>query len=162
MTVENWAWLSLGVGLGFTVGILWDDALIRFRNARKERKLPTRRLTKPTYRQMLGGGLILVGVLQVIVGALLVLTYVRTAEYTECTASWQQQFGSAYAARIEASTEVSTAIDDIVTSVGAEDPTAFNVAVTKYLQVRAQQDKDRASNPYPELPQTLCGSPRGG
>lgn len=157
--------VALAFCVGFACGVLLDDAWDLYREQLKEthmRKLSIPRPRRPSFRQVAAFGLVLAVVMQLAVGAMLIFTRLATDQYARCTAQWQQQFGSAYAARIDASTEVSTAIDDIVTSVGAEDQTAFREAVTRYLAVRAQQDKDRAQNPYPPLPQALCGNPTGG
>lgn len=152
--------------VGFASGVLWDDAWALYRDQLKEthlmKRLPRVRLHKPTFRQLAAAGLVLAVGMQLVVGTMLIFTRLATENYARCTAQWQQQFGSAYATRIAATTEVDAAIDEIGISVGDEDQDEFRKAVDRYLKVRAQQDKDRAANPYPQPPRALCGDPAGG
>lgn len=103
--------------------------------------------------------------------ALLILTRARTEAYATCAAQWQQQFSVAYVerdnanqARLASAATVSDAMDNIVTAIAKDDREGFNAAITNYLQVRerqnevrAKQDEERAKNPLPPLPETLCG-----
>lgn len=152
-----WLVFALGLLLGFLVGVVMRDALDLYRSSRKaapSMKTPPR----PIPRHLLAGLLILTLVLNTAVGVLLILTRQSTAAYTSCAASWQQQFGEAYQARLDASVAVSGAMDDVVKAVAAEDPKAFRDAVQRYVRIRAEQDAERRRNPLPPLPETLCGS----
>lgn len=159
MTTEVFVLLAFCVG--FASGVLLDDAWDLYRESLKENPMAKIKLRKPTFRQLAAFGLVLAVAMQVIVGVMLIFTRLATDNYAKCTADWQQQFQQAYEPRASASAEVDKSIDDIVTSVGMDDSAAFRAAVSRYLAVRAQQDKDRQENPYPPLPQVLCGDPTG-
>lgn len=117
--------------------------------------------------------LVLTLVLNAVVGLLLIVTRQnsiataerlketseRLAEYTTCTAAWQQRFGEAYRARVDASKRVDTALDAVVRAVDAQDPDAFARSVDRYVELRDQQATARAENPLPPLPEQLCGTP---
>lgn len=162
-----WLVFALGLTVGVLLGVVLEDALMLLRSARKENpvSLHLPRIHTPSTRTMLVAGLV-VGVLtQVIVGVLLILTYNQTQSYSRCTATWQQEFSQAYQPRARAHAEASEAMDDIVKAVAGgvhtpQEEAAMLVAVDRYLAVRAQQDRDREANPYPPLPQTLCGLPQ--
>jgi len=77
--------------------------------------------------------------------------------FTHCTARWQNSFSDAYIARANAATEVSNAMDRVITAVGDRDARAFNAAVRHYLTVRATQDRQKAQHPLPALPSEVCG-----
>lgn len=78
-------------------------------------------------------------------------------DYQRCQAEYQTAFATAYQARADASIEVTKAMDDVVKAVADEDSTAFGAAVQHYLQVRADQTRERKDNPLPPLPATVCG-----
>lgn len=100
-----------------------------------------------------------------VVGGLLIWTRATLSDYVRCTSAYNQQFAAAYAARVAAAEPVSNATDQVIRSAAAaiagEDAEgeAFAEALTEYVEVRNQQDKDRRRNPLPPLPQTLCGNP---
>lgn len=103
--------------------------------------------------------------------SLLILTRARTEAYATCAAKWQQQFSVAYIerdnanqARLQSAATVSDAMDQIVLAISKDDREGFEAAIRNYLQVRARQnevrqkqDEERAKNPLPPLPETLCG-----
>lgn len=92
-----------------------------------------------------------------IVGVLLIITRQSSEQYARCTADWQQEFAAAYQARLAASMDVDTALDAVIRAVNAKDPEAFKKAVRTYVQMRDQQENDRADNPLPPLPERVCG-----
>lgn len=151
-----WLVFALGLLLGFLVGVVFGDALALYRSSRKVRPMKTPALHS---RRALMIALIATVVLNATVGVLLILTRESTADYTRCTATWQQQFGEAYQTRLDASVAVSGAMDDVVKAVASKDADAFRGAVERYVQIREQQDRERSRNPFPPLPETLCGSP---
>lgn len=103
--------------------------------------------------------LVLTLTLNTVVGLLLIATRQSAADFSKCSAQWQQQFGSAYRARIAAAKKVDTALDGVLRAVAAEDPDAFRRAVAQYVQLRDDQATARADNPLPPLPEQLCGTP---
>jgi len=103
--------------------------------------------------------LVLTLALNAVVGVLLIQTRRSANDYAACSAQWQQQFGTAYRARVAASIEVDTAQDAVFRAVAANDPDAFKVALAEYIKVRDQQKSERAKNPLPPLPEQLCGDP---
>lgn len=103
--------------------------------------------------------LVLTIALNSIVGLLLIATRQSTAEYTSCSADWQQQFGSAYRARVTAAKKVDRAQDEVFRAVADEDAVAFKSALGRYIKLRDNQKAKRAANPLPPLPETLCGTP---
>lgn len=155
---------GLGIALGFLVGIAADDALDLYRASRKER--PHMRLDVEinprkwfTRRRVLVAFGAFVVLVQFTVGVLLILTYTSTSRYTECSATWQEQFGRSYAARSQAATEVSAAIDRVVVAVDAQNRAETRTALDNYLEVRQDQDRARRLAPLPEPPDVLCGKP---
>src|SRR5690242_1826521 len=71
-----------------------------------------------------------------IVGGMLIVTRQSTGEYAACTGEWQQQFGEAYRARLAVSQDVSTALDEVIDAVAAEDPARFRTALDRYVDLR--------------------------
>lgn len=104
--------------------------------------------------------LVLTLVLNTIVGILLISTRASTAEYTRCSALWQQQFSAAYKARVAAVTAVDEALDEVLRAVAARDPQAFKAAVAHYVHLRDEQARARKENPLPPPPEALCGNPK--
>lgn len=157
--------LSLIVGV--CVGVVWDDAWDFYRASRRDKptvdRHPDETQQQTTNRRRfnstttLGWTLIVTTVCAAVTGILLITTKAATEAYSQCTAQWQQQFGEAYTARVEAAREVSDAMDAIVLSVSADDRSAFHKAVEDYLNVRESQKRDQAANPLPPLPEVLCG-----
>lgn len=98
--------------------------------------------------------------LNAVVGVLLIQTRQSAQDYASCSAQWQQQFGTAYRARVAASIEVDAAQDAVFRAVAASDPKAFKVALADYIEVRDQQKREREKNPLPPLPEQLCGNPK--
>lgn len=155
---------GLGIALGFLIGIAADDALDLYRSSRKDRRAmrldlelnPRKWFTRRRLLVAMGGFVVLT---QFTVGVLLILTYTTTSRYTECSATWQEQFGRSYAARSEAATEVGVAIDRVVIAVDAGNRAEARNALDNYLDVRAEQDAARRRAPLPEPPDVLCGQP---
>lgn len=104
--------------------------------------------------------LVLTLTLNAVVGGLLIQTRQSAEDYASCSAEWQQQFGTAYRARIAASIEVDSAQDDVFRAVAAGDPEKFKTALANYIKVRDAQKRERAKNPLPPLPEQLCGDPK--
>jgi hypothetical protein len=98
-------------------------------------------------------------VLVSIVGALLVVTRKSANDYFTCVGGWQQQFGTAYKARLAASISVEGALDRVIRAVAAQDPVKFKRAVRTYVRLRDEQAQDRRTHPLPPLPEKLCGKP---
>lgn len=98
--------------------------------------------------------------LNAVVGVLLIQTRRSGEDFTACSAGWQQDFGTAYRARIAASVEVDSAQDEVFRAVAAGDPKAFRAALGEYIKVRDAQKQERAKNPLPPLPEQLCGDPK--
>lgn len=152
-----WLVFALGLLVGFLVGIVSGDALDLYRASRKDRPMsPSNTGWK---RGLPVVALVVTVALNVVVGLLLILTRESTARYTECSADWQQQFGTAYRARLDASIDVGTAMDGVLMAVDSNDPSSFNTAVDRYVALRQAQDRERRANPLPPLPETLCGTP---
>lgn len=151
-----WLVFALGLLLGFLVGVVMRDAFDLYRSSRKA--APHMKTEPRPVPRVLIGLLILTLLLNGIVGVLLILTRQSTAAYTSCSATWQQQFGEAYQARLDASVAVSGAMDDVVTAVATDDRDGFREAVQRYVRIRAEQDAERKRNPLPPLPETLCGT----
>lgn len=155
--------------VGFLAGIALDDAFDLYRASRKERRMS--KIGKPNNRTVLGVLLSIAVALQLGVGLLLIDARrdlasserrgVEVAEnlavYTDCTTRWQQSFASAYRARIESSTAASDALEEVIRAVDAESPDRFRASVDAYLLLRDQQINDQKRNPYPPLPDELCG-----
>lgn len=161
------AWLIfvLGLLLGVLIGVVLRDALDLYRQSRQSRKArDMNKVHPPKIQSVLWLLLALAVVLQLGVGGLLV--YSRFDEqndrkardaYQACTTNWQQEFASAYKARIESSTEAANALEEVVRAVDSENPERFRRAVDDYLSLRDTQVKDQEKNPYPPLPDELCG-----
>lgn len=145
---------ALSLGVGFLAGIALDDALDLYRASRKERRMSR---TKPAGRTILGVLLSVAVALQLGVGVLIIFERAARQDYADCTTRWQQEFASAYRARIESSTAASDALEQVVRAVDAENPDRFRESVDAYLLLRDQQIKDQKRNPYPPLPDELCG-----
>lgn len=103
--------------------------------------------------------LVLTLALNTIVGLLLIGTRQSAAEYARCSAEWQQEFGSAYRARVATVSAVDRSLDRVVRAVADQDPVAFKKAVRHYVALRDKQTQAREENPLPPLPETLCGTP---
>lgn len=115
-------------------------------------------------RWMLGGTLALAVAIQLVVGILLIDSRrdLSAAErerdaYATCTSRWQQQFAAAYKARIEVSIEERAALEEVVRSVAAQDQRRFDRAIDAYVATRDNQLDEQQQNPYPPLPNELCG-----
>lgn len=159
-----WQTFGLGLTLGFIAGVALRDAWDLYRAEKTERadrehmphRAGQRRLT-------LFGISALVFVLAINAGlaALLIFVRLKTEEYAQCTADWQQQFSVAYLARTTSAGQVSDALDGVITAVAKEDREGFAEAVQNYVKIREEQEKAREANPLPPLPAVLCG-PTGG
>lgn len=159
----------LSLGVGFLAGIALDDALDLYRASRKERRMS--QIGKPNSRAILGVLLGFAVALQLGVGVLLIDARRDLADserrnadiaerltvYTDCTTRWQQSFAAAYQARVESSTAASNALEKVVRAVDAQDSDRFRDSVDAYLLLRDRQIKDQQRNPYPPLPDELCG-----
>lgn len=160
MTITLVAVLSAVVGLfsGYFLRELVD--LIRRRySARESRMRPHRPHVTAQMIQIIALGLAVL--LLLVEGLLLILTRHETAQYTRCTAQWQQQFSDSYKARVDSASEVSTAMDRVIKAVYSSDPDAFKAAIQNYVNVRARQDAAREKNPLPAPPDEVCGKPGG-
>lgn len=147
--------------LGVCIGVTFDDAWDLYRQSRKDRRMTA---TSNGSRRLLGWTIIAIAVVQVFVGIGLIKSRLDLAaaerdraSYETCTSRWQQEFASAYKARIASSTDAANALEQVVRAVGAEDPDRFRDAVHDYLVLRDAQIRDQKSNPYPPLPDELCG-----
>lgn len=145
---------ALGLLVGFLAGIALDDAFDLYRASRKERRMKT---SKPTRGTILGVVLSIAVLLQLGVGVLIIVERAARQEYADCTTRWQQSFAAAYQSRIESSTAASDALEAVIRAVDAEQPDRFREAVDDYLLLRDRQIKDQKRNPYPPLPDELCG-----
>ena len=96
-----------------------------------------------------------------VVGFLLIVTRTQAEDYTECTAQWQQQFSVAYLARTHSAAEVSEAMDRVLLAVDSQSQSDFDGAVNNYVALREKQNRERANNPLPPLPEDLCGKVGG-
>lgn len=158
------AWLifALGLFVGFLAGVVLDDALDLYRASRKERRMtkPPRRSAASRVARWEGltpALLALAVLLQLAVGVVMIVERSNRAEYDACTTRWQQDFAAAYQARIASSTEAANALEQVIRAVGAEDPARFRVSIAEYLRLRDTQIRDQKKNPYPPLPDELCG-----
>lgn len=144
---------ALGLLLGFLVGVVFRDALDLIA-ARKEKRMP---LSSPAHR-MFTVLLVVSLAFNSAVGILLIVTRQSSEKYARCTAEWQQEFASAYQARLAASVDVDTALDAVIRAVYKQDRDAFAKSVRAYVRTRDQQESDRADNPLPQLPERVCGN----
>ena len=83
--------------------------------------------------------LVLTVSLNTVVGLLLIQTRQAAAEYSRCTAEWQQEFGEVAKAR-------GAALDNVIRAVADQDEAAFKRAIHQYER-----------HPFPPLPETVCG-----
>lgn len=97
-----------------------------------------------------------------VVGGLLIWQRADSAEFTKCTATWQNDFFTAYSARTGAVAEKDKALDDLIIAVASEDRREFAQALAGYEKVRETQIAERKANPYPPLPRQACGTEEGG
>lgn len=152
------ALIALGsFAVGVMVGVVLIDALELIQAARKEKPVSPVPTESRRERIMWRTLLIAAIALQVVVGVMLIVTRDSAEEYARCTASWQQQFAQGYGVRAEAAAEVGKAIDDILLAANAGDRAAMRTAVDRYVDLRKSQDADRAKNPLPPLPESICG-----
>lgn len=142
--------------VGFLAGIALDDALDLYRHSRKAKNMKAN-VHPPSGRTMWTIALAVVVLAQILVGGLLIKTRIDNADYVSCTSKWQQDFASAYQARLTASTDASAALERVIRGVDSEDLGRIRVAVDEYLELRSEQVKSQQSNPYPALPDQLCG-----
>lgn len=152
---------GLGLALGFLAGIALDDALdlwIASRRARTTRKEP--RMHRPTTDTILRAGLILILVANTVLGVLLIQQRATSGNFAECVATYQRDFGRAYAARTTAAQKTSDALDRLVVAVARDDAKAFQRALDAYVVARETQQAERRRNPFPPVPTELCGDPR--
>lgn len=151
------AFSALGLLVGFAIGFVARDALDQLssrkaRSMHEDRKIPVVSVVGVV-------ALVLTVGLNAIVGVLLMTTRQSTERYSRCTADWQQEFAAAYQARLAASVDVDEALDAVIRAVYANNTDAFRRAVRTYVSMRDQQEKDRARNPFPPLPERVCGAP---
>lgn len=153
----------LSLLVGFLAGIALDDALDLYRHSRKAKDMKAN-VHPPSSRTLWAVALAAVVAAQLIVGGMLIKSRLDLqnaerdrASYQACTNRWQQEFASAYLARLTASTDASAALERVIRGVDTEDIVRIRVAVDEYLELRAQQVKSQQRNPYPALPDDLCG-----
>lgn len=151
-----WLLCALCLLVGFLAGVTLDDAFDLYLASRKERRM-TKVPRKLSGRTLTAVGLAFVVLLQLGVGVVMIVERSNRQEYEACTDRWQQNFAAAYQARIESSTEASNALEEVIRAVDAENPDRFRSTVDNYLKIRDTQIKDQAKNPYPALPDELCG-----
>lgn len=146
--------------VGVVVGVVLQDSIELIRASRKECTMPVPNAS--ARERVLWRILLIITVAaQVGVAGMLIYTRASTEQYASCTARWQQQFAEAYTARANAAAEVSKAIDDILLAADAGDRDASRVGVDRYVELRHQQDLDRAESPLPPLPESVCGKAAG-
>lgn len=150
---------ALCLFVGILIGVVLRDALDLFRAARASRRDNMNRTS--VGKGALATALIVAVVMQVIVGLLLILTRASTESYSRCTGRWQQDFSTAYQARISDSIPVQNALDDLIRAVAAQDKGTFERALNRYVKLRDAQEQGRKDNPLPPLPEQLCGKPGG-
>lgn len=114
-------------------------------------------LVRAFANKFIAGLLVVTSLSCVVLGVGLWLQRQSSADFSHCTAEWQDDFVQAYKARSSASIVVSRAMDRVVRAVSDQDPDAFDAAVTHYLAVRDRQNEERAKNPLPPLPSKRCG-----
>lgn len=159
-----WLCCLLCLLVGFLAGIALDDALDLIRSSRKARAMTVNNPHIPTGRTVMWAVLIFAVGVQVLVGGALIKSRFELqnaerdrAEYESCSNRWQQDFATAYKARVKSSTEASNALEVVIRAVGAQDPDRFRAAVAEYLRLRDTQISEQQKNPYPPLPDELCG-----
>lgn len=189
MTDELWGVLSsdlalgvlAGVSVGFVAGVALDDAvdlwLHRFgRSTVKGSRMIRSTVTRINPRVVALWALIVGVAVNSVLGLLLIQQRAVTQENTDrtrqlagqlvnlttCLATYQRDFTDVYTARAAAAGDASRALDRLVFAVDAGDPDRFERALDNYVDVRGEQDAERADNPLPEPPTELCGVPRGG
>lgn len=151
--------------LGLLIGVVLRDAIDLVRADQKERNVtssPGRRTPRRMpvrFRQLAILGFIAVLAANAVTGALLIVTRANAADYTACTARWQQDFSRSYQARLDARVKVDQEIDRIVEAVDVGDMPGLTRAVNRYVELRESQERERIKNPLPPLPETLCGRP---
>lgn len=153
-----WLIFALGLTVGFVAGVVLDDAFDLYLASRKERRMNKTARGFASSKVITTGLLILAVVLQLVVGVVMIVERGNRQEYDACTTRYQQEFAAAYQARITSSTEAANALEQVVRAVGAEDSAQFRLAVSEYLRLRDQQIRDQKKNPYPPLPDELCGA----
>lgn len=151
----------LGLAVGFLAGIACDDALDMWRDSRRGRSRHTKGnpMRRPGFDTVIRTALVLIVVVNVFLGILLIQQRASSSDFTECVATYQRDFGRAYAARSDAANETSAALDRLVLAVAAEDRAKFRRALAAYVEQRERQDRERTGNPLPPLPTKLCGDP---
>lgn len=150
----------LGTHLGATWP--WLAFWVRRRILHREPVMP--RTREETRLLVLTWMLVIVMAFGFVTGLLLIATRAAVStsnedlrDYQTCQAAYSTDFRDAYQARADASIKVTKALDDVIKAVADEDPAAFRKAVRHYLDVRAEQVKERAENPLPPLPDKVCG-----
>lgn len=162
-------WLH-GLAVGLLAGVAMRDAFDLLMQSKKERKMSTTR--KVSLGRALATSVLVVGVVfQLVVGVLLIDSRRDQARseraaadaererdnYSKCMDRYQQNFAAAYKARLEASTDVNNAIERVIRAVAMQNSDEFRDAIGAYIAVRDEQDQQRKDNPYPPLPDDLCG-----
>lgn len=146
----------LGATLGLLIGFFGRDAFDLLRSRKGSPRMSERKkIPVVSVVGLIALATTLVG--NTLVGVLLIATRASTADYAQCSAEWQQEFGSAYRARVDAVSAVDQALDRVVFAVAERDTKAFKRAVRRYVELRDEQKQARAENPLPPLPETLCG-----
>ena len=147
---------TLSLLVGFLIGITLDDALALYRASRKDRHMS--RVKVPAARTILAIGLVIGVILQLGVGVFIIFERAARVGYAECNAQWQQKFAAAYSTRLVASSESSEALEAVVRSVRSNDRAKIDAAIDAYLVIRDRQVRQQERNPYPALPDELCGA----
>lgn len=149
----------LGLLVGFLCGIALDDAIDYLRTSRKEIRMEA--LDKPARGDSWRTWLLVIALIaNGGTAAVLIQARADTADFTRCTAQWQEDFFTAYSARTDANAETQDAIDRIVEAVNSPRQAGISAAVDNYVEVRKEQLAKRAANPLPPLPEEACGRER--
>lgn len=146
--------------LGVFVGREVDDTYYLARDWVKGRR-PMAADRKERRRQNVLLGLLVVALASnVLVGVLLQVSRIQQGDFTRCSADYDQQFSQAYRARLAASTEATEALDRLVMAVDSRDDAEFQNALDNYVKLRTKAKATAQANPYPPLPESVCGVPR--
>lgn len=98
------------------------------------------------------------------IGALMIVSRVQQTDiareqtrFTECVADYNQQFSSAYKARLASSGQATDALDRVMMAVSSKDEAEFKAALADYVKLRLAAKAQQRANPYPALPDDYCG-----
>lgn len=147
-----WFVFSLGLLVGFLVGVVLDDALNLYRASRKEAPMDSGRRRISTG---LTFALVVVVLIQAAVGVMLILTRKDASDYFRCSAQYDAQAAQSSSARLQVAEDVDSAMDDLIRAVASEDRQGFKDALSAYLKLRETQQQQRSN--LPPAPDEVCG-----